>query len=574
MPESRIVGHVVSAIDHTPVSDVVVSAASLNSPFQEGGALAETDEAGEFSLVGLTPGSYVLRARDAHWQGVYADPVEVELGSVNRGVVIAVNRAARVSGRVSIEASDEPCRSGTVMLGPWPDPAWPADAEGRPSSAPAGAPAVDAQTTQIEVDGTVEFEGVAAGIYHAVVRCVEGFVAAGPRTVQVTREDQAGLSWTVSRGASVSVKARDEAGIAVAHATVILKADTPGATGAKLLLAGVTDATGSLVFSSLRPGHYEIRGNGVDAERFAEIDLKRGDVQQQVQLTLPGNGYIVASLRTASGAPADGLDVRVEPESAGVNAAGTSSKAQSSLPFVGHALGDGMYRIGPLRAGRYAVTANDGVNEPVKKSVVSVASRGTTQVNLTISCAGSISGRVVDEGGAPVENAWVSAAASGSQPLGLLQTPSRVLSDAEGRFTLGGLAERGSYSVRAEKSGGGAGVAKDVRCAQSADITIPTAMELRGSIMDGKGQPPTVASVRVRHLGMGTITSGKVDSRGEFEVRGLTPGGVQVQAITPSGQYATLDLELSTGNKLAPLRLVLTERGSGAAPPADKTAMP
>ncbi len=570
-PESVLLGHVVSAKDGKPVADVTVSASPISNPYLQGAASTESEEGGEFTLSGLQPGTYVMRARSAKWVGHYPQPVELELGSTNRGIMIAVHPAVRISGRVLFAASNEPCRTGTLMLGPWPDPmvAHGPEPELPIQAGPAPEGDVDAQTVAIEADGTVTFDGMSPGRYHAVVRCMDAFLTDGPHTLDVASEDLSELTWKVSPSGAISVHTVDESNTSIGGVTVTLKHETPGAPGRNAVTAATTDPNGEFTFRGLLPGSYEVRANGGKPDDVVVADLKSGETSKAVRLKLPGSGYILARVRATGAGGVDGLQVEALADAApsqGEEGASASTAPQGTT----RPLGEGSYRIGPLGAGQYTVVVRDGVNEPVKKLGVRVGSGRSTEVNLELSRGGSIGGHVVDESGAPVANAWVTASTA-SDAAGARAKGEPVLTDLEGAFTLQRLNEKGSYLVRAQQVGGGVAVKRDVRAGQEIELKVPSPLVLKGSVLDPKGQSVSGASVRVRHEETGSVKSQRVDENGSFVIRGVTPGALELFAFAPTGERAQVNLNLATGSS-EPLRVVLHEpEATPAAEPARAT---
>jgi hypothetical protein len=145
------------------------------------------------------------------------------------------------------------------------------------------------------------------------------------------------------------------------------------------------------------------------------------------------------------------------------------ARATSDASFVGVSQGRGVYRIGPLNAGRYAIEVTDGANPPIERSA-EVVNGQTGEVQVVLERSGWIGGRVVDEQGVALANAWVSAIDQRANERvdemmrAFIPPARRALSDESGRFTLSGLDPSGTYTVSgSEPSGGESGTASGIR---------------------------------------------------------------------------------------------------------------
>src|SRR5262249_61859289 len=77
---------------------------------------------------------------------------------------------------------------------------------------------------------------------------------------------------------------------------------------------------------------------------------------------------------------------------------------------------DGRYRLLPLDAGRYRIEADDTRYVPYARTDVLVTAGGRAHVDLPLRLGASLSGRVVDEQGAPIAGAVCRPAAGDGRP--------------------------------------------------------------------------------------------------------------------------------------------------------------
>lgn len=164
------------------------------------------------------------------------------------------------------------------------------------------------------------------------------------------------------------------------------------------------------------------------------------------------------------------------------------------------------------------------------------------RVTTTGETAGSISGRVVDDAGAPVAAATIevtpAGAAEGSEPL-------RTTSGADGRWTIEGVPPGPArVVVRTEgrdpieqtvEVGAGAAV-------QSPDARVAAALprgEIRGVVQGADGSP-LAAQIRIEPLGL-ELTC---DADGAFEAE-VPPGAYQVTVRAPGHRAQTRAVEVA-----------------------------
>ena len=478
-PGGNIRGLVVSSVDGQPVSNIEVRAVAARGS-QLPPAPSTSGAEGAFEIRGLAPGPYKLTATGTDSHGESRKPIIVPLGNTVENVIIEVASASSVSGRVLLTDRDQPCTQGSVTLGGRPDRTIPpAPGENDVQTPPRPIPAFG---SEIGSDGTVHFPGVPPGHYHVAVRCVGNVLRDGPHILDVGTSSIANLTWRVGPGPHLIILTVDDRGRPVPGATAIVQFPRWNETTRPLGMLVRTNEAGRYDFEGeLYPGVYEVDAAHPFEADTVRVELHDGDGPTQATLKISGNASIVALIRDEDGGPVDGLTATAVPRSTAgeETATPTTNKAGPKGPpgsgsFIASAMGEGRYRFAPMRAGQYELRVDDGSNPTVRASCNVGAGENVTTV-VQIERADQIRGQVVDDEGTPAPDTWVSAGVRESdvpdRPSFARLGASRVLTDLNGRFILDKLSRDATYTVRAERSTGGAAVKEGVRGGAS-DVTI------------------------------------------------------------------------------------------------------
>jgi hypothetical protein len=480
IPSSNIFGRVIDGN-----GSAVASAEVRAIPEGKWGSLSHaataSDAEGAFALRGLTPGRFHLVAEGDGRRG-QSGTIEMGLAQSIDGIVVTVSSAASVSGHVAEGTGGQPCRQGTVSLGPAPadpspyDPAVDADAIAPPAEG--GIPPATSLVAGIDANGDVRFRAVPAGTYRVVVQCAEHQWIDGPRTIEVGTLDVAGLAWKVGRGLSMVVHVTDDADQPLANAAFrLLWPPRPG-DGTRAAMALATDALGqSEVKGILRPGTYSLEPDGGYAGERVDVELRDGMDKVDATLRLAGHGGLLVTVTTSEGIPLDDVTVSV-------TSTGTSTGPNVTYPS-GTALGLGHYRVAPLPPGRYAMRVSDQMNPGAGEVGTFDVDSRLVERSVVVDRGGRIGGRVVDGAGQPVPDTWVRGDCVGSAPQTRAETArlgrappygmgTPTLSDVDGRFVITGFTSGALCFVQAEVPDGPSGVAPEVRVGdESVTVVLP-----------------------------------------------------------------------------------------------------
>jgi Carboxypeptidase regulatory-like domain len=568
VPGASLRGRVVSTTSGLAVAGVELRAEPVFAQPEPLYERPRSDAQGHFSIEGLEPGSYAISAVGSGLRGQSDAPFELSLGEVIDGIEISMRQVARVSGRV-LQSDGQSCARGSVLLGA-PDPLHPLPDSTDHIAALMQQPPV---ASEIGADGAVLFAAVEPGKYYVTVRCHGQMLREGPRVLDVKAEDATGLLWTVGEGASLRVLTVDErdqpvGGVAFTVQLPSFRAYAEHSLSARSDAAGRYDIEGIL-----SPGTYKLVAASYYSARPSKVEVRAGE-QNVAKLKLVGSAAIEATLR-AGGEPIAGMSVSAVP----LDAAGGASVAGELSPAVAIELGAGRYRMAPLPAGRYEVRVDDGINPSVSSESIEIAQGEKAQLEIALDRAGKISGRVLDDRGSPVADAWVTAIADALTAAGganmqraafATLLPARVLSDAQGEFSFERLAAgTASYTLQVSVPGAGAAQARAVRAGNAQlELVLRAVGSIAGSVAGvcGKGSGYNVA-IQAQSLDTGQMLAPTTSSPdGSFVVSGVAPGAVRISAYCEHASGLVLGVataQLAPGQKLEGVVLSLQLRGQG-----------
>jgi protocatechuate 3,4-dioxygenase beta subunit len=604
-PASTVQGEVVAARDGTRVPEVEVRAVpqgSWYSPFHRSGV---TNSEGAFTIQGLEPGPYIFVGEGAGWRGQSAAPLGIGLGQHFDHVVVTVSPVAQVAGTVLFTSTGQPCRQGSVGLGPTlPGMTSPYDPPyAKPEN---GNSHVASLMSSIEYDGGVHFRAVPPGTYHVVVQCADHLLSAGPTTLDVGSANVDGVVWKVEPGLRMVIHFVDGADqpVAGARGLIVFPARREGER--RMPMGLLADANGRFEYpGALYPGTYTLRPDAGYEGNPVEVELREGMGKVDATLRLVGRGSVLVTVQTPEAEPIDDVTVSAtaaDKPSPSAGATGLSGMASPSTPanpslappsamplegrtFDAVPLGNGRFRIGPLAPGRFQVRVSDGVNPPPtangsRGGLVSVGT-GVVQMAVTLERNGSIRGRIVDASNQPLPDVWVSADCQqegASTPLDMLRrhpppgyaaSGGRVVSDPEGRFTLRGLAHDAPCKLRAEQPNGSIGLKRDARSGDDVVISLPALGTLSGSAFTANGDPVERFTISVNETETGGRARGEMVSApgGHWTLGKVQPGTLEISA-NAEGAFAAFGTVLAPGQALGDVRLEFRPVRETRSPPA------
>lgn len=434
------------------------------------------------------------------------------------------------------------------------------------------------------------------------------------------------IEFVLEQGVRIAGKVVDEDGTAVAEASFQFQAQNPSSSGWTNFREKKSANDGSFDLRGMPAvqGKLFVRKEGFVNGELAFEKSADGSVQEGLRIVLRRGLEIAGLVQGPDGKPCAGATVSLHfsPDSTG-NAMpwlvdrdqSVRSDAQGRFRFTGMQKGTGTLRAeakaqdsAPVEAsaasGEVAAAEPEGAEAAAREAAPAAAASeskqakpksssredkrrkwtaiqedvtaGTQNVLLALGAGYSVSGRVLDAGGAPVQEFLVRAEPiekSDEFRVFARNTQMRRFKDEAGRFTFEGLHE-GGWKLSAESTDSPACAPRTVQLpgdGAPVELVLARAAELRGVVVDPKGVPVLGAKVRVEvendKRSLSVFNAGKdfedtSDKQGKFELTGVPAGPAKLLATSDEWAAATpLAVELAPGQKLAELRLVLRQPG-------------
>ena len=528
LPSSQVAGRVIDSASGTPVPHARIEALDASRR----GQIAYADHAGEFTVTGLSPGTYQLRASTAGGGGAAGTPVTVAVADSVRDVVVPVARAVPVSGVLLV--GNEPCAKGAVRLAP-------VEVE------PGGPGFFDLAGTDAE--GRVQFEGLRPGTYEVGLSC-EGHPPQAGQPLRLGPEPRHDLIFRLPSGSQLKLLAVDPQARPVAGLWVTLRAvDAEPEPGNER--GALTGADGRLVFRGIQAGDYLVahRFPGLAEAQQLPVTVRAHQVQE-VELQVSASGRMVVRVANSGGdAPTRSLTVTVaEPNGASVT--------------LGTPQGGGVFRAGPLAPGDYSVTVQDRVNPPATHpELVSVGPGTDTHVSITYGDqSATIAGHVRDRSGIGMRDALVKVYAARHEQTSELRASPALLKDDfaltgdDGSFSVARLDPEAHYTVIATHPSGAGTARLDLVPGgkQDAELIIAKPGSLAGRLLEADGTPVGEFFVSVRRRGAGPTQAPRAFANpdGAWSLAEVGPGDLELVARDTKGRRATANVVLEPGAAL------------------------
>lgn len=280
-----------------------------------------------------------------------------------------------------------------------------------------------------------------------------------------------------------------------------------------------TSDDGTFTLRHVEPGPLQLTAKAAGyASARLSVDVQEGKDVSDVALELDRAARLTGRITGENGLPLSEASVQLQPRG-----------GYSGRPANAKTNANGDYVVEGVDPGERTFRITHPKHTPVVRTVT-VAGR-ETKLDVQLSAGHRVTGTVVDERGAGVEEAEVRAmgGSSGGQ----------ALTNANGVFEIEALAP-GRYRFAATKRGLARGVLEDVDVGSSGPLVIT--MRTGGTIL---GRVIGLTSAEVAHTivrahGQGTMLSSPVDPQGNYRIEGVPAGNVRVQAsVAPQASGST-----------------------------------
>ncbi len=534
-PESSLAGTVIDAKTGTPVAGARVTLGDWSHA-----EATFSDAEGKFRIDRISPGRQTAVAKTDRGFGRAEGSTLVGLGQHVDGVIVKLFPAARLEARIVIAGSE------------------PRSSCERPHASLHDAAAQRWIELRQEPDGLLWAEGVLPGDYKPEIGCDGYQTREKYDNVVIADADVKNVVWEVDAGAVIKGVLRTKSGEPVEDAHVYART-TGGAGRAKTGWGSdETAREGTYELTGLKAGAYKIEVSstkGVAPKDGYPVEVAAGATVQK-DLILDDVGTLTGIVVDASGAPVGNIDINTRLLTGG-RASWSGDHSSDDA---------GVFTIEGMRPGDYRVYAQRGWSDTLRKpgttddakqgEKVTIRPGQVATIKLVVEAqTGVIKGVVVDSSGAPVSDAFVSAAresdAAGAQRTNVQDTRWQwqirpVITGVDGKFAVEKLSP-GTYTMRAFRKGGGEAIAEHIEVgAIDTKLQIKPTGSIEG-IATGPAGPPDDLSITVNDPVTGLWRSEdffKTDGR--FAVRDLPKGHFRITAES-AGINALVELDLAEG---------------------------
>ena len=354
------------------------------------------------------------------------------------------------------------------------------------------------------------------------------------------------LNISLKKGATVSSVVRDPDGKRVQNVYVNLQ-DPKTSQG----YGAATDADGAYSIV-VTPGRYNLNASPPSGSPLLPFRKDGLDVAADLRLDLNlERGNILSGRVTdPDGKPVQNVYINLYSPQPGALGSGGNTDA------------DGRYRIA-LLPGTYSISIGLPSGSPfVSKSIPDYKIAGDQTFDIKLDRGATLSGRVTDPDGKPVQGVNINAHSQ------LLNAGGGIQTDAEGRYRI--ILLPGTYSINISLPSGSALVSKNIQeykitADQTLDIKLDRGNILSGRVTDPDGKPVQNVYVNLYSSQPGAIgAGGSTDAEGRYRIT-LLPGTYSVSISVPSGSPLvskniqdfkitadqTFDVKLDRGNILS-----------------------
>ena len=308
-------------------------------------------------------------------------------------------------------------------------------------------------------------------------------------------------------------------------------------------------ADGTFTLSGLAEGPYHVQANAnYGGKNFRPAQSDNVAVgTKDLRFTMEMGLSITGVINDPDGRPVSQLQIQAMPvdsQNGQVQGTGAMTDQDGRFTLAGLAAGDYRLEVPQWGGPNQAWVLDAKMNYPA----------GTTDLRLTVTKGVTISGVLVDEGGAAVAQGWVSA---GTKKGG---NPKYSQPKADGTWEIAGLESGERYTLTAQAQGRVNTTVEDV-VAGSKDVRIVLAkgLEASGRLVDAAGKGLGAVQISFTHTDGKHSQWAQTQPDGRFTVAGLVEGSYeakawQVSADGRSGDWKSVG-SIKSGDRDVELRL-------------------
>jgi hypothetical protein len=401
-------------------------------------------------------------------------------------------------------------------------------------------------------DGTFQIRNLPPGKYTLNVVDNSDWIA---EPVRVDVQGNIGAQIALQKGGLLEVKVIDSADEKTLDGvSVTIRSQTSGRSyGCK------TDSMG-LAQKQLLPGNYEIGAykQGYRQVHNAAVAVIENDKTAAVEIRLGGQQKLNGTVKRPDGKPAEGIRLRMMPNSGLSGEIKTDSNGQFSIVWNPEDLG--------WTDGNYFLLAIDKDNNLAKSEPIDLE---TKDITITLQAGCRIKGKVLNEAGKPLKGASADLTFWGGN-WGTSLGDAQVKTNADGVFEFTAVPAEQKYSVHVSglKGYGSGSNRQFIAESDSADNNLITLEDivlrmadrkLSGQAVDIEGKP--LAKVRVNLNGSGQPNeSVETDADGNFKFENVCAGEADLYANYNAGNQYMYG-NVSTEGGAEGIKIILSSQG-------------
>ncbi|HEX5719673.1 MAG TPA: carboxypeptidase-like regulatory domain-containing protein, partial [Thermoanaerobaculia bacterium] len=343
-----------------------------------------------------------------------------------------------------------------------------------------------------------------------------GYAPAGLQGVEIPAEEPVRI--VLQAASAVEGKVVGPDGEPLANVMVFVMPADPmaiaamGTSGMSQMMPATSSSNGSFRIENVSPGVIELHAMTLGRQQalLKNLEVQPGQDLTGLEVVLAPGAVVEGRVLSASGKPVTGAEVNV---------------MGSNQAFGATSDGDGRYRLEGVSPGVHIIEATHKSYLPARRQLAVRAGDNTLDLTFEEGSA-RISGRVVDQSGAPVAGARVYLRQEEWSPT----DPASSMSGADGAFTLSGVPD-GVYQLFADKQG--------------------FARSREGKLIAVDGSPMGGIEVRLspggsivgRILGLDFTDLSKVQVTAEYQMGQVMPdGSYRIDHVAPGEQRVTASL--------------------------------